>query len=140
MFDDVLEVHSTVYIESLPDVTAYYSSSETEIANALNVLQCDAWSVVLTTSGNGTYLVLCCKRTRLVDDKVLHHGGGVVTAKETEESARGKYHEILSRAAGSQSPVHGAALLNWDGFELAHEYYEHTPEPTPEPEAEQPTE
>lgn len=56
------------------------------------------------------------------------------SAKETEEAARGKYHEILSRAAGSQSPVHGAALLNWDGFELAHEYYEHTPEPTPEPE------
>lgn len=51
------------------------------------------------------------------------------SAKETEEAARGKYHEILSRAAGSQSPVHGAALLNWDGFELAHEYYEHTPAP-----------
>ena len=40
----------------------------------------------------------------------------------------------------AQSPVHGAALLNWDGFELAHEYYEHTPEPTPEPEPEEPTE
>ncbi len=58
------------------------------------------------------------------------------SAKETEEAAKAKYHEILTRAPLSNSPVHGAALLNWDGYELAHEYYEHTPEPTPEPEAE----
>ena len=58
------------------------------------------------------------------------------SAKETEEAAKAKYHEILTRAPLSNSPVHGAALLNWDGFELAHEYYEHTPEPTPEAEAE----
>ena len=50
------------------------------------------------------------------------------SAKETEQAARGKYHEILSRAAGSASPIHGAALLNWDGFEICHEYYEHEPE------------
>lgn len=50
-------------------------------------------------------------------------------AKETEQSARGKYHEILSRAAGSNSPVHGAVLLNWDGYELEHEYYVHETEP-----------
>jgi hypothetical protein len=60
------------------------------------------------------------------------------SAKETEEAAKAKYHEILTRAPLSNSPVHGAALLNWDGYELAHEYYEHTPEPTPEPE--EPTE
>lgn len=53
------------------------------------------------------------------------------SAKETENAARGKYHEILTRAATSQSPVHGAALLNWDGFELDHEYFEHEPEPEP---------
>jgi hypothetical protein len=62
------------------------------------------------------------------------------SAKETEEAAKAKYHEILTRAPLSNSPVHGAALLNWDGYELEYEYYEHTPEPTPEPEAEQPTE
>lgn len=56
------------------------------------------------------------------------------SAKETEQSAKGKYHEILSRAAGSVSPVHGAVLLNWDGFQLAYEYYVHesVPEETGE--------
>ena len=58
------------------------------------------------------------------------------SAKETEAAARSKYHEILTRAPQSNSPVHGAILLNWDGMMLAHEYYEHTPEPTPEPEPE----
>ena len=51
------------------------------------------------------------------------------SAKETENAARGKYHDILSKAATSNSPLHGAALLNWDLFELEHEYYVHEPEP-----------
>jgi hypothetical protein len=58
------------------------------------------------------------------------------SARETRNAADKKYYEILERAADSQSPVHGAALLNWDCYELEHKYYEHTPEPTPEPEPE----
>ena len=51
------------------------------------------------------------------------------SAKETEASARSKYHEILTRAPQSNSPVHAAVLLNWDGYELEHEFYVHEPEP-----------
>lgn len=54
------------------------------------------------------------------------------SAKETENSARGKYHEILNRAATSNSPIHGAVLLNWDGFELDYEHFEHPAEPEQE--------
>ena len=67
------------------------------------------------------------------------------TAREGEDAAYSKYYEILNRAAGSASPVHGATLLNYDGFQLEHKAFMHEipqPEPTPEPEPEpeEPTE
>ena len=61
------------------------------------------------------------------------------SAKESEDAAYGKYYEILNRAATSNSPVHGATLLNYDGFQLEYKAFMHTPpepEPTPEPEGE----
>lgn len=58
------------------------------------------------------------------------------SAKETRNAADKKYYEILQRATDSNSPIHGAAILNWDGYELEHKYYEHTPEPEPTPEPE----
>ena len=57
-------------------------------------------------------------------------------AKETRNAADKKYYDILSNAADSNSPLHGAVLLNWDGSELEHKCYEHTPAPEPEPEPE----
>lgn len=57
------------------------------------------------------------------------------SAKEQEDSAYAKYYEILNRAATSNSPVHGATLMSYQGFEIEHKCFIHeTPEPTPEPE------
>lgn len=60
------------------------------------------------------------------------------SAKEQEDSAYAKYYDILSKASTSQSPVHGAALLNYDLFEIEHKCFFHEPEPPepPEPEPE----
>lgn len=55
--------------------------------------------------------------------------GVTAYAKETRNSADKKYYQILTTAADSNSPVHGAAILNWDGFELDYKYYEHPTEP-----------
>ena len=53
------------------------------------------------------------------------------SAKEQEESAYAKYYEILNRAATSNSPVHGAFLMTYDGFEIEHKTFKHEPtEPT----------
>lgn len=57
------------------------------------------------------------------------------SAKESQDAAYGKYYEILNRAATSQSPVHGAAILNYDGFEIEHKAFTHEP-PEPEPASE----
>ena len=62
--------------------------------------------------------------------------GAYPSAKETEDAAYAKYYEILNRAAVSQSPVHGATLLNYDGFQLEQKCFIHTPAPEPEPEPE----
>lgn len=59
------------------------------------------------------------------------------SAKELEESAYSKYYEILNRAASSNSPVHGAALLTYDGFYIESKCFKHEPEPEPEPEPNQ---
>lgn len=60
------------------------------------------------------------------------------SAKESEDAAYSKYYEILTRAAVSQSPVHGATLLNYDGFQVEQKCFFHTPpEPEPEPEPEE---
>ena len=56
------------------------------------------------------------------------------SAKEQEDSAYGKYYEILNRAATSQSPVHGAVLMSYKGFLIESKCFEHEPTPTPEPE------
>ena len=60
------------------------------------------------------------------------------SAKEQEESAYSKYYEILSRAASSNSPVHGGVLLTFDLAKLESKCFVHEvePEPTPEPEGE----
>ena len=58
------------------------------------------------------------------------------SAKEQEESAYSKYYEILSRAASSNSPVHGAVMMTFDLFKLESKAFIHEPEPTPEPEPE----
>ena len=54
------------------------------------------------------------------------------SAKETEQAAFKKYYEILSRAADSNSPVHGATMLNWDGYQLNYKYFVHEAEPAQE--------
>ena len=54
------------------------------------------------------------------------------SAKELEDSAYAKYYEILSRASGSASPVHGASLMTYDGFMLESKCFKHEPEPEPE--------
>ena len=56
------------------------------------------------------------------------------SAKEQEDSAYAKYYEILNRAATSNSPVHGASLLSYDGFQIETKCFKHEPEPEPEPE------
>lgn len=65
------------------------------------------------------------------------------SAKELQSSAEKKYYEILERAVDSNSPVHGAVLMSYDGFEIDHKTYFHEPtppEPEPTPEPEEPTE
>jgi hypothetical protein len=42
------------------------------------------------------------------------------SARESEDAAYSKYYDVLSRASGTQNPVHGAALLTFEGFELEH--------------------
>ena len=59
------------------------------------------------------------------------------SAKESQDAAYGKYHEILARAAVSASPAHAATLLGVDGKELEHQAFFHeAPAPEPEPEGE----
>ena len=59
------------------------------------------------------------------------------SAKESQNAAYSKYHEILTRAATSNSPVHAATLLAYDGEKIEHQAFFHdTPAPEPEPESE----
>ena len=58
------------------------------------------------------------------------------SAKEQEDSAYGKYYEILNRAATSNSPVHGAVLMTYEGFQLESKCFKHEPEPETTPEQE----
>ena len=59
------------------------------------------------------------------------------SAKEAEDSAYGKYYDILKTAATSNSPVHGAVLLTADLFVLETKCFKHAPEPEPEDEGEE---
>ena len=47
------------------------------------------------------------------------------SAKETQAAAEKKYYEILTRAADSNSPVHGAMLLGAECFEIESKCYKH---------------
>jgi hypothetical protein len=65
--------------------------------------------------------------------------GAYPSAKETEDAAYAKYYDILSKASTSNSPVHGAILMTYEGFPLEYRCFKHEqpePEPTPEPESE----
>lgn len=57
--------------------------------------------------------------------------GAYPSAKESEEAAYGKYYDILSRAAGSASPIHGAILMTAEGIPLEHRCFKHVPAPAP---------
>lgn len=58
--------------------------------------------------------------------------GAYSTAHETEEAAYSKYYTVLSIAAKSASPVHGAILMSFEGFPLEHKCFKHAA-PDPEP-------
>ena len=56
---------------------------------------------------------------------------------DSEDEAWSRYHGILSQAAKSSYPKHGAIIMNEDLFELEHKVFVHDiqpPEPEPEPE------
>ena len=52
---------------------------------------------------------------------------------QDRNQAEAKYHNILSAAAVSEAPKHGAMLFTDDGFVLKSEVYNHQ-DPQPEPE------
>lgn len=61
----------------------------------------------------------------------------LVNAYEDRNQAENKYHAILSAAAVSAVPKHGAVMLTDEGVRLKSECYIHEqPEPEPEPEEE----
>lgn len=81
----------------------------------------------------------------MVTEIITWASGSIQTptwAYDTEQGARGKFHSVLSTAATSSHPVHACLMYTSEGFPLAHECYKHevTPEPTPEPEEEEPAE
>lgn len=60
--------------------------------------------------------------------------------KETRDEAERAFHSILTGAATSVHPIHGAMIINPEGVTLKRETYKHDqPEPEPEP-AEEPAE
>lgn len=60
----------------------------------------------------------------------------IVTSHSNRNEAEQKYHQILSAAAVSQVPKHGAVMLTDEGVRLKGECYIHEqPEPEEEPEA-----
>lgn len=53
---------------------------------------------------------------------------------DSEDEAWSRYHGILSQAAKSSYPKHGAIIMNEDLFELEHKVFVHDIQPEPEPE------
>lgn len=49
----------------------------------------------------------------------------ITTDYSTEAEAKSKYHQILSAAAISQVPLHGATITTGNTFQIANECYEH---------------
>lgn len=60
----------------------------------------------------------------------------IVNAYADRAQAESKYHQILTAAAVSNVPKHGAVMLTDEGERLKNECYLHLPVPTPEPEEE----
>ena len=61
----------------------------------------------------------------------------IVNPYDERAEAESKYHQILTAAAVSTVPKHGAIMLTDEGERLKGECYYHiTPEPEPEPEEE----
>ena len=56
----------------------------------------------------------------------------LTTAYEDRNQAEQKYHQILSAAAVSQVPKHGAVMLTDEGVRLKGECYIHEQEPVVE--------
>ena len=56
---------------------------------------------------------------------------------DNEDEAWSRYHGILSQAAKSSYPKHGAIIMNEDLFELEHKVFTHDIQPEPEPEPEE---
>ena len=56
---------------------------------------------------------------------------------DNEDEAWSRYHGILSQAAKSSYPKHGAIIMNEDLFELEHKVFVHDIQPEPEPEPEE---
>ena len=56
---------------------------------------------------------------------------------DNENEAWSRYHGILSQAAKSSYPKHGAIIMNEDLFELEHKVFTHDIQPEPEPEPEE---
>lgn len=53
--------------------------------------------------------------------------GAVISFAFTNQpDAEAKYHELLSVAAKSAVPKHGAMLISGDGFVIKEEFYDHT--------------
>lgn len=51
--------------------------------------------------------------------------GNFVWSFQSEAEAMSKYHAVLSAAAVSSLPVHGAVVLRNDGLQLAGQAYKH---------------
>lgn len=60
----------------------------------------------------------------------------IVNSYDNRPQAESKYHQILTAAAVSTVPKHGAIMLTDEGERLKNECYLHLPVPTPEPEEE----
>ena len=60
--------------------------------------------------------------------------------KDNRAEAEAAWHTILSVAAKSSVPYHGAIILDYKGAPVLYDHYEHLPAPEPEPEPEPETE
>ena len=49
----------------------------------------------------------------------------LVNSYEDRNTAEQKYHQVLAAAAVSSLPVHTAAMLMEDGYQIKHESYSH---------------
>lgn len=64
----------------------------------------------------------------------LVHWAADADPDKARMKAESKYHEVLSAAAISNLPMHSAALLAADGFQVMHQCYRHEAQPAAEEE------